>query len=95
MSPFEAIEGAELAGAEIRYRNQLAAGMYARGRELGRAEGYAGAVAGMKAVQRGLALDAGPGARRWGPGGRAHCAARAGRLPGRAVPGPEMELEAG
>ncbi len=40
MTPSEAIEAAaELAEAEIRYRNQPAAGMYARGRESGRAEG--------------------------------------------------------
>lgn len=36
MTPSEAIEAAELAGAKIRYRNQRAAGLYACGREPGR-----------------------------------------------------------
>jgi hypothetical protein len=60
MTPSEAIEAVELAEAEIRYRNQLAAAdMYARGGEPGWAESYARAVADVKAVQRGLVLDAG------------------------------------
>ena len=98
MTPAEAIEAAELAEAEIRYRNQLAreAG---RGREYerGQVDGYlAGASADVKAVQHGLVLDAQLEAMRYGPGGRAHFAdPRPGDFPGRTEPEPEPELEAG
>ena len=87
MTPADAIEAAELAEAEIRYRHQVAREMAAAGYERGHAAGYLQAVADIKAVQHGLVLDAELEARRWGPGGRAHFARpAAGRLsrPGRA-----------
>jgi hypothetical protein len=71
VTPAEAIETAELAEAEIRYRNELAREMSARGYERGMAEGYARAAADVKALQHGLVRDAEPEALRWGPGGRA------------------------
>ena len=97
MTPAEAIEAAELAEAEIRYRNQLAGEMAAAAFERGRQAGYVQAVADVKAVQRGLVLDAELEARRWGPGGReAFGNPRPGDFPGRAAPRePEPELEAG
>jgi hypothetical protein len=95
MTPAEAIEAAELAEADTRYRIQLAREMYALGHEQGLAEGYARAVSDVKAVQHGIVRDAELEARRWGPGGRAHFAdPRPGDFPGRAA-GAEPELEAG
>jgi hypothetical protein len=91
------VEAAELAEAEIRYRNELAREMGDRGYERGLAEGYARAAADVKAVQHGVVRDAELEARRWGPGGRAHFAdPRPGDFPGRAGRRePEPELEAG
>jgi len=98
MTPAEAIEAAELAEAEIRYRNQLAREMAAAAYERGQVDGYLRAVADVKAVQHGLVADAELEARRWGPGGRAHFAdTRPGDYPGRVPsprqPEPEPELE--
>ena len=94
MTPAEAIEAAELAEAEIRYRNQLAREMYAAGRRDAEAAGYVRAIADVKAAQHGLVRDAEIEARRWGPGGRAHFAdPRPGDFPGR-QPKPQPELEA-
>jgi hypothetical protein len=100
VTPQDVIEAAELAETETRYRNQLGREMGARGYERGVAEGYARAIAEVKAVQHGLVADAELEARRWGPGGRAHFAdPRPGDFPGRAArkaePEPEPELEAG
>jgi hypothetical protein len=96
MTPAEAIEAAELAEAEIRYRNQVAREMAEAGYERGRAAGYLQAIADVKAVQHGLVLDAEIEERRWGPGGRAHFGdPRPGDYPGRARAAPEPELEAG
>lgn len=96
MTPTEAIEAAELAEAEIRYRNQLAREMYQAGRRDAEAQGYVRAIADVKAAQHGLVRDAELEARRWGPGGRAHFAdPRPGDFPGRGRPEPECELEAG
>jgi len=94
----EAIEAAELAEAEIRYRNQLAREMAAAAYERGQVDGYLRAVADVKAAQHGLVLDAELEARRWGPGGREHFAdPRPGDYPGRvaleAQAGPEAEPE--
>lgn len=96
MTPAEAIEAAELAEAESRYRILLARDMAAAAFERGRQVGYVQAAADIKAVQHGLVLDAELDARRWGPGGRAHFAdPRPGDFPGRKQPEPECELEAG
>jgi hypothetical protein len=98
MTPTEAIEAAELAAAEIRYRHQVAREMAGAGYERGHAAGYLRAIAGVKADQHGQVLDAGLEARRYGPGGRAHVAdPRPGDFPGRGArqPGYEPELEAG
>ena len=99
MTPAEAIEAAELAEAEIRYRHQVAREMAEAGYERGREAGYLQAVADVKAIQHGLVLDAELEARRWGPDGRAHFAdARPGDYPGRgARPQAEtgLELEVG
>ena len=70
MTPADAIEAAELAEAEIRYRHQVAREMAEAGYERGREAGYLQAIADVKAVQHGLVLDAELEARRWGPGGR-------------------------
>jgi hypothetical protein len=98
VTPAEAIEAAELAEAETRYRNQLAREIGAREYERGLAEGYVRAAADIKAVQHGLVRDAELEALRWGPGGRAHFAdPRPGDFPGRAAerePEPEPEREA-
>ncbi len=69
MTPAEAIEAAELAEAEIRYRNQLAREMAAGAYEHGQVDGYLRAIADVKAVQHGIVLDAELEVRRWGPGG--------------------------
>jgi hypothetical protein len=93
VTPAEAIEGAELAEAESRYRNQVGRLMYEAGRREAEAE-MAAQWSRVTAVVRGLDLDE-LEARRWGPGGRAHFAdARPGDFPGRAEPEPECELEA-
>ena len=109
MTPAEAIEAAELAEAEIRYRNQLGREMFEAGRQAGRAEHVAAADAAQLArreapdpdlvdrIQR-LARDAEASLNeiRWGPGGRAHFAdPRPGDFPGRGArqPAPEMEAE--
>jgi hypothetical protein len=97
MTPADAIEAAELAEAEIRYRNQLAREMYQAGRRDAEARGYVRAIADVKAAQHGLVRDAELEARRWGPGGRAHFGdARPGDFPGRAAarePEPEAQPE--
>jgi len=96
VTPAEAIEAAELAEAEIRYRHQVARELSAREYERGLVDGYARALSDVKAVQHGLVLDARLEAMRYGPGGRAHFAdPRPGDFPGRTEPEPEPELEAG
>ena len=96
MTPGEAIEAAELAEAEIRYRNQVAREMAAAAYERGQVDGYLRAIADVKAVQHGMALDAQLEAARWGPGGREHFAdPRPGDFPGRGIRQPEPELEIG
>jgi hypothetical protein len=99
VTPAEAIEAAELAEAEIRYRHQTAREMAEAAYERGQVDGYLRAVADVKALQHGMVLDAELEARRWGPGGRAHFAdARPGDYPGRgARPQAEtgLELEVG
>jgi hypothetical protein len=103
VTPADAIEAAELAEAETRYRNQLAREMY----EAGRRDGY-------EAAQRDAAEEdarrwaettrrlakapthAELEARRWGPGGRAAAMIpRPGDFPGHGRPDAEPELEAG
>ena len=97
MTPAEAIEAAELAGAESRYHHQVAREMYARGHEPGLIEGYLLALSDVKAVQHGIVRDAELEALRDGPGGRAHFAdPRPGGFPGRGTQREaEVELEAG
>jgi hypothetical protein len=104
VTPQEAIEAAETAGAETRYRLQLAREIRdvtaAREYERGFAEGYARAIADVKAVQHEIVRDAGLDTLRWGPGGRDHFAdPRPGDFPGRAAdleaqaePEPELEI---
>ena len=99
MTPQEAIEAAELAEAETRYRNQLGREMYEAGRRDAQAEAalrYDGLT--RAADEAVAALND----RRWGPGGRSHFAdPRPGDFPGRVPaqrqpePEPEIELEAG
>ena len=97
MTPAEAIEAAELAEAEEKYRRQL-------GREMFRA-GYQQAEADMAGRWARAAAPVVHGRgyaeleeRRWGPGGREHFAdPRPGDYPGRtpepeAEPEPEMEI---
>jgi hypothetical protein len=94
MTPAEAIEAAELAEAETRYRHQVAREMAVAGYERGQVDGYLRAIADVKAVQHGMVLDAELEARRWGPAGREHFAdPRPGDFPGRARPEPETEPE--
>jgi hypothetical protein len=96
MTPKEAIEAAELAESEIRYRHQMAREAAADGYERGVAAGYVAAIADVKAIQHGLVADAELEALRWGPGGRAHFAdPRPGDFPGRGRCEAEPELEAG
>jgi len=104
MTPAEALEAAELTEAEIRYRQQVAREMYARGRAAGWREGYAAAEAADAAEWARVTRPAVHGIshaeleeRRWGPGGRARFGdPRPGDFPGRAgVREPEPELEAG
>jgi hypothetical protein len=88
----QAIEAAELAGAESRYRLQLAREMYAAGRRDAQAE--------MAEAWRRVAAPVVHGIsaaemeeRRWGPGGRAHFGdPRPGDFPGRPEPEPEAGL---
>ena len=72
MTPAEAIEAAELAEAEIRYRNQVGRLMYEAGRRDAEAE-MADRWSRVTAVVRGPDLEE-IEARRWGSGGRAHFA---------------------
>lgn len=90
MTPDEAIRIAEMIEAETCYRNQLAAEMYARGRQEAQTEAelrYEHLT--RPADDAVAALDD----RRWGPGGRAHFAdPRPGDFPGRArLAEPEAE----
>jgi hypothetical protein len=96
MTPAEAIEAAELAEAEIRYRNQVGRLMYETGRREAEAE-MAAEWSRITAATRGPDL-AEIEERRWGPGGREHFAdPRPGDYPGRVPsprqPEPEPELE--
>jgi hypothetical protein len=106
VTPQEAIEAAELAEAETRYRLQFAREVRdttaAREFDRGYTEGYLRAVADCKAAQHGIVRDAALEEVRWGPGGREHFAdPRPGDYPGRvpaqrqpeAEPEPEPELE--
>jgi hypothetical protein len=98
VTPAEAIEAAELAEAEIRYRNQVGRLMYEAGRREAETD-MAAQWSRVTAVVRGPDLDE-IEARRWGPGGRAHFAdPRPGDYPGRGPaqrePEPELEAEAG
>lgn len=98
MTPAEAIQAAELAETEIRYRNQVAREMGAREYARGVADGYARAIADVKAAQHGIVRDAELETLRYGPGGRARFGdPRPGDFRGRAQPQPEPEpeLEAG
>jgi hypothetical protein len=95
VTPAEAIEAAELAEAESRYRNQVGRLMYEAGRREAEAEMAARWDEIARAAIRGPShaeLDE----RRWGSGGRAHFAdPRPGDFPGRATrqPEPEPEME--
>jgi len=101
VTPEEAIEAAELAGAETAYRlrfaREMAGHAAAAGYERGQVDGYLRAVADFKAFQHAEVADAELQARRWGPGGREHFAdPRPGDFPGRASepePEPEREME--
>jgi hypothetical protein len=94
VTPAEAIEAAELAEAEIRYRNQLASEMYARGRRAAEAEQAAAWQEIARPVVCGMPY-AELEERRWGPGGRAHFAdPRPGDFSGRPTE-TEPEMEAG
>jgi hypothetical protein len=104
VTPAEAVEAAELAEAEIRYRNQLAREMYEHGRAAGWREGYAAAEADDAAEWARVTQPAVHGIshaeleeRRWGPDGRARFGdPRPGDFPGRAARRePEPEPEAG
>jgi hypothetical protein len=97
----EAIAAAELVEAETEYRNQLTREMAehaaATSYERGAADGYAHAIADVKAVQHSLVRDAEMETRRWGPAGREHFAdPREGDYPGRGAhceSEPELEAE--
>jgi hypothetical protein len=92
MTPAEAIEAAELAEAEVRYRNQVGRLMYEAGRRDAEAE-MADRWSRVTAVVRGPDLEE-IEARRWGPGGRARFGdPRPGDFRGRAAQR-EAELEA-
>ena len=107
MTPAEAIEAAELAEAETRYRLQLAREMYQLGLARGRAEHVAEAEAARIAAREVLDPEmvdtinrnaAAEHARiqeaRWGPGGRAHFAdPRPGDFRGRGRAAIEREPE--
>lgn len=95
MTPAAAIEAAEMAELEARYRDQVAREAADAAYERGRADGYVQAAADMKAVQHGIVRDAELETRRWGPEGReAFGKPRPGDFPGRAVREPEPEPEA-
>ena len=92
MTEAEAIEAAELAGAEVRYRNQVGRLMYEAGRRDAEAE-MADRWSRVTAVVRGPDLDE-IEARRWGPDGRAHFAdPRPNDYPARTARRPELEAE--
>jgi len=103
MTPEQAMEAADLAGAETPlYRHQLARELYEAGRADGYRAGYRQAGADQAARWRQITRAAlgGPAhaeleERRWGPGGRARFAEpRPGDFPGRGAqpqPGPETE----
>src|SRR4051794_32224517 len=108
MTPRDAIEAAETAEAETRYRNQLGREMYQAGHTDGYRAGYEAARGEREADaaawwrDHGRSLAEGPThaeleERRWGPGGRGHFAdPRPGDFPGqnaRLQPGSETELE--
>jgi len=99
VTPGEAIEAAELADAETRYRCQLGREMYQAGRRDAEAEMAErwNRIAGPVSRARDLGGIEEIEARRWGPGGRAHFAdPRPGDFPGR-VPAqrqPEPAAEA-
>ncbi len=104
MTPHEAIEAADLAQAETRYRLQFAREIRevtaVREFDRGYTEGYLRAVADCKAAQQGIVRDAALEEVRWGPGGREHFGdPRPGDYPGRVPPPrapepePEPELE--
>jgi hypothetical protein len=95
VTPQEAIEAAELAEAETRYRLQFA-------REVRDTTAAREFDRGYTAAQHGIVRDAALEEVRWGPGGREHFAdPRPGDYPGRvpaqrqpeAEPEPEPELE--
>jgi hypothetical protein len=96
VTPQEAIEAAELAEAEERYRRQLGREMYEAGRRAAEAEAalrYDGLT--READEAVAALND----RRWGPGGRAHFGDPRpgdylGRIPVPRQPEPEPEMEA-
>jgi hypothetical protein len=104
----EAVEAADLAEAETRYRHQLAREAYAAGHADGYRAGYRQADADQAARWNQIARAATGGPahaeleeRRWGPGGREHFAdPRPGDFPGRetirakARPEAEREMEA-
>lgn len=100
MTPGEAIEAAEMAELEARYRDQVAREAADAAYERGRADGYVQAVTDIKAAQHGIVRDTELETRRWGPGGREHFAdPRPGDFPGRSTqprpePEPEPEIEA-
>jgi len=98
VTPDEAIAAAELVEAETAYRHQVAREMAdhaaAEAYERGAADGYAQAIADMKAAQHGIVRDAELETRRWGPGGRRRFAdPRPGDYPGRGPRQPEPEAE--
>jgi hypothetical protein len=100
VTPAEAIEAAELAGAETAYRLQFAREMAEAAYQHGHTDGYLQAVADFKAFQHGLVRDVELETERWGPAGREHFGdPRPGDYPGRVPaprqPEPEPELEAG
>jgi hypothetical protein len=95
VTPADAIEAAELAEAESRYRNQVGRLMYEAGRRAAEAEMAARWDRIARPVAHGVSYAV-LEKRRWGPGGRAHFAdPRPGDFPGRKQPEPECELEAG
>jgi hypothetical protein len=102
VTPQEAIEAAEMAEAETRYRLQLARESFEAGRQAAEAEmaeRWARVTAPVVRGQSFAALEE----KRWGSGGRAHFAdPRPGDFPGRAAereaeaepePGPQAEPE--
>ena len=98
MTPGEAIEAAELAEAETRYRNQLGREMFAAGRAAAEAEMAERWNRIAAPAARAGADFAELEARRWGPGGREHFADPRpgdypGRIPAQRQPEPEAEVE--